>query len=409
MADEKLHAEFSASGSARWLACPGSIALSKDAPPQRESEYALEGTQAHVCLEQILTCGQDPDAQEAWPPEMFGHAYLAAEWIRRYKHELPGSELLVETKVDASHFTCEGQFGTLDAAVVQEFGRLVVIDYKYGAGVAVYPCSDDGEANSQLVYYALGVASLYDYNFADVELVIIQPRAWTESGETVRSHVMTIEELMAWIPRFRDGVNATKRKDAPLASGSHCKWCPAATICPEIKNKAFKQAQIVFSDSKGITAIPMPTQIQLPHLGTILDACEKLEDWIQKVREHAVHVLERGEDVEGFKLVAKKSPRRWLDIDLRLEARKQFGAKAFTEPTLLSPAQLEKAAKGTEGLDAWITARTTNESSGTTLVRESDKRPAIRPVEEAFRPIKSLPQVVSVIPSRIDRKRSRKR
>lgn len=388
---DKAHATFSASGSARWLNCPGSIALSAKAPEQRESEYAAEGTLAHECLEYLLKNRIDLTAARKaalrdYPAAMVEHATTAVDWVLGE----PEGILLCETKVDASPFTCAGQFGTLDIAIVREFGRLTVVDYKYGAGIIVDP-GYDGTGNSQLVYYALGVSHMYDHNFSEVELVIIQPRGYTEDGETVRRFVMPMEALLAWEPKFQAGVKAAQAPKAALTSGSWCRFCPAAVTCPEFKDRALKQAQVVFSDNK-VQSVPEPTMIKLPDLGTILDACDRLEDWIGKVREHAVHVLERGHEVAGFKLVAKRSPRKWVDVEkISKEAAGKFGVGAFTEPELLSPAQLEKAQKGAKGLDAWISARTSSESSGTTLVRETDKRPAVKPIESVFGAPAALP------------------
>ena len=41
------HAKLSASGSKKWLNCPGSVAFEKEFPDE-ESEFAKEGTTAHA-------------------------------------------------------------------------------------------------------------------------------------------------------------------------------------------------------------------------------------------------------------------------------------------------------------------------------------------------------------------------
>lgn len=405
--EQKDHATFSASGSERWLNCPGSIALCEKAPEQHSSKYADEGTKAHACLEFLLknranlaaatkTAKKNPD----WDADMVKHALAVVEWVEERHAAMPGSVVLSETKVDSSPFTCDGQFGTLDISIVHEFGRLVVVDYKYGAGIAVDPDGDDDKGNSQLVYYALGLSHQYHHNFSDVELVVFQPRAFHESGEKVRSHVLTMEQLLAWIPVFQGGVFDAKMPDPKLAAGSWCRWCAAAVICPQLKNKAMKQAQIAFSDTMGVESMPEPKMIQIPNLGTMLEAADRLEDWIKKVREHAIHVLERGEPVKGFKLVNKKSPRRWKDEEAAaVVARKQYGERCFSVPELLSPAQLEKAAKNAPGLEKFMEAHTTNVSSGTTLVAESDKRPAVKPIQEVFA-VPALPPKATFAPGR---------
>jgi hypothetical protein len=382
--EEKDHARYSASGSSRWLNCPGSLALSDKAPPAPDSEYAIEGTKAHACLEFLLKNKNGGGAalamaRKTWPDDMVDHAAEAKAWILNEMHDDPG-DLVCETRVDASPFTCEGQFGTLDAAIVREFGVLTVIDYKYGAGVAVEP-EGDGNGNSQLVYYALGISHQYHHNFSHVELVVIQPRAYHESGETTRTFLMSMEDLLSWEDIFLEGVENTLEEDAPLESGSWCKFCPAATICPEIKEQAFRNAQVAFTDEVGLISVPEPVMIKLPHLSTILDATYKMEAWIAKVRDHAFHVLKRGEEIDGFKIVEKKSIRKWKDYESAAEdADLYYGAEAFTAPKLLSPAQFEKRFKASD----FVMANTTKESSGVTMVRESDKRPAVRSIQDVF-------------------------
>ncbi len=410
VAPEKDHAVFGASGSERWLNCPASIKLSENAPPQRESAYATEGTEAHACLEFLLKNRTKDNtltmaikaARGLYPLDMMAHCCEAANWILDQVTE--HDEFLCETKVDASPFTRDGEFGTVDSAIVREFGRLTVIDFKYGAGIVRNPAGDDGKGDSQLAYYALGISHMYDHNFTDVELVVIQPRAYSEDGETIRSHVLTIEELLEWGKEFKRGVNRAQGPSPALQSGKWCRFCPAAPLCPELKDKALRDAQIAFSDAGGVESVPEPKQIQLAHLSTILAATYRLEDWIEKVRDHAVHVLEHGEEIAGFKLVQKRSPRRWIDFEkTQIGAVKLFGNDALTEPKLLSPAQLEKVFKSNAKLPVWIKSHTTDESSGTTLVSDSDKRPAVVPVKQVFA-APALPPS-QIIPSHVTVKR----
>lgn len=382
---EKAHAKYSASGSSRWLSCPGSIRLSEKAPPQLDSPYAKEGTDAHLVLELLMKeytkKGGRPRvlAQELlkkYPKEMLTHAREAIQAISE-KYNYFGATWVCETRVDASGFTMPGQFGTADCAIVEEFGTLTVIDYKYGAGVPV-----DVENNSQLIYYALGVAIKYDMNFNQVRLVVIQPRADHKDGP-IREQLMTIDELAAWIPIFKAGVKAAEKKDAPLKYGEKwCRWCPAASICPEISSQAFKTAQIDFDvvePTKEIV-LPKPEGVKIQHLGRLLDAADKLDHWIGALRSQAYNTLYRGGKVSGYKLIAKRSTRKWSDVaSAEKEARKKFGTKALTSPVLLSPAQLEKLAG-----KAWVNERTSNLSSGFTLATASHKSPAVNPVAEEF-------------------------
>lgn len=401
---EKAHATYSASGSDRWLNCPGSIALTEDAPPQRESDYAAEGTKAHAYLEMILKAYLTPkgkprslllELHRSNPAdvEMIEHAWAAAKWIIERTEETKGT-LHAETKVDATPFTKEGQFGTADALIVELFGTLYVVDFKYGAGVPV-----DVVENTQMLYYALGASHQHDHNFTEVVMVIIQPRADHADGP-IRSWTLSIDELLEWEGKFKDGVEACEKPDAELRSGDWCRWCPAKTICPEVSTRAMAQAQIDFAPETKELKMPEPKGIAIRYLPEVLNAADKIEAWIAGVREHAFHVLERGEKIRGWKLVEKRSIRKWIDpVKTAKEAEKLFGKTAFTAPELLSPLQLEKNAISRIRKAAkleWVAKRVTDKSSGLTLAPDSDKRKAVSPIETDFTvvdetPTKALP------------------
>ena len=51
--DEKVHSELGASVAARWMACPGSVALSRG-QPNYETDHSRAGTVAHYIGEQCL-------------------------------------------------------------------------------------------------------------------------------------------------------------------------------------------------------------------------------------------------------------------------------------------------------------------------------------------------------------------
>lgn len=371
----KKHSRFSASSSHRWLACPQSVLLSEKAPPQKESEWALEGTKAHKVLEDFLNNPKDYKKLQTYlykinPVEMVDHALEAAKWIWEKLGEIEGSILHTETKVHLDHLHDELS-GTLDAAIVEEFGKLTVIDFKFGQGIAV-----PAENNPQLIFYAIGLAKQYGFNFAEVELVILQPRA--REGDTIKTHVMPMTELLKWEETFAKGVqNALNGGDT--VAGEHCRFCPASLICPEISKKALANAQADFNEDTGALSLPDPKGIMPAKLSKMLEAFPLIENWIEVVREYAHNSIERGIAIPGFKVVEKRATRKWLDTaKVEKEAKKKFGDLAFSHD-LLSPAQLEKIA-GKE----WVEPRCSAVSSGTTLVPESDKRQAVNQIQEDF-------------------------
>lgn len=358
------------------MTCPGSVRLSRTAPPQIESVHAREGTDAHECLEFIVRRyssleGAVREALNRWPREMVEHAAVSA--ARLFSGDLRPSKmakLLVETRVVVRGVT-HRLFGTLDYAWVDLWGWLVVVDYKYGAGHIVLPRDDDGKPNPQLMLYALGIAEKYNYDFEGVKLAIIQPRAWRDGEDPATITTVKIAELRAFAKEVGTAVTAANHPNAPLSAGEHCRWCPAITTCPENSRSALEAANVVFDLDDGIQAAPSPFTLTPETLPKILAGCDQLETLIKAIRERAFQLAEDGEKIPGYKLVAKRAQRTWLPTAAPA-AEKAFGPDVWSRE-LLSPAQMEKRFRK-KNLETFIKKHTASISSGFTLVKESDKR-----------------------------------
>jgi hypothetical protein len=375
---KRKHSDYAASSSDRWLNCHGSIRLSRSAPAQKDSPYAIEGTKAHECLEYIVKRYSNiekakAEALKKYPEDMVEHALTSAKVIFDLKPS-KNAKLIIEERVHLKQVG-PGLFGTLDYAWVDTWGELTVIDYKYGQGVAVYPADEDGRENSQLMYYAAGIAHKYNYEFDSVKLVIVQPRVWNEEGLIFREFKTTVGKLRKFEKEVKIAVAVSKTPNAILKAGDWCKWCPAATTCPEISDNQMRNADIFMNEESGALAVPEVKALSVERLPKILDACDILEGWIDKVREHAFNLAKDGTKIEGRKLVQKRTTRVWLP-EAEKTAKKLYGDLAFSKPELLSPAQLEKAV-GKEAKE-FTDKHTTNISSGVTLVSESDKRPEVK-------------------------------
>jgi hypothetical protein len=344
------------------------------APSAPESKFSAEGTDAHACLETMLKTyisGENPGSVsrillKKHPAEMVRHALDAVRWIEYQHRQLArGTRVLSEVRVELP-VTTAGQFGTVDAAIVEVSGELTVVDFKYGVGLPVDP-----RENPQLIYYALGLAHLYEMKFEKVRLAIIQPRAYHRNGP-VRTWNTSVDHLVRWQERFEAGIQRASRHDAPLVTGRWCRWCPAAVICPKLSTEALKEAGIPFSPDSGVGELPRLNPRAIRNLPTLLDSAELLEAWIRNLREHATGVLERGGKIPGWTLVATRPTRKWVDIaKAERMAKRLFGSDAFSKPTLLSPAQLANSV-GHDRSDEFIRTNSVKVSSGTKLAREAD-------------------------------------
>lgn len=239
---EPAHAELSASGSEIWLNCPGSVALARKAPPEKESPYAIEGTKAHTLLEKWATHTRDRMGAFAFPkgtpPGMIGAVRVCIEDMQMSWKKDSKKELVIEKKVYLNCVDPSGDMhGTLDIGIAEHFALLEVTDYKHGAGVKVdvYKESATGykTLNTQLVYYALAFSDEYNNCFKNVKLKIVQPRC--TQGTPISEVTVSMRELLSYIPLFKRGVDRTLDPRARRIAGPWCRWCKGRSICKESK------------------------------------------------------------------------------------------------------------------------------------------------------------------------------
>jgi hypothetical protein len=254
----KKHSELSASGSERWLNCPASVKLSREVEPLPDSKAALEGTKAHDLLEMwlnhYLRVGAKNILIKGYPADMIEAVKKAVSFIVKRSHQ---KELIPEEKISLE-FIHPSMFGTADVQIVEHFGELEVWDYKHGVGKVVDIVDKSGEINSQLAYYALGVAHKFDFDFEKITIGVIQPRAkfyksskhgeeYHDESGFIRSKTLTPKELKRWVDKFKRGVDAVHSKDPDINPGSWCWFCPAKKICPEYVDQ---RASTMFDDNE---------------------------------------------------------------------------------------------------------------------------------------------------------------
>lgn len=236
---QRKHSKFSASGSERWHNCPGSVELSEGLP-DKSSPWAEEGTRAHELLEATLKSfmGLTIKLPVGATVEMATHARSAANFILNIAAK-GSQEILIETRISLE-FIHKDMFGTFDGAVIDHFGTLHVFDYKYGAGYFVSP-----KENLQMIFYGLGLAHRYHYNFKKVRLWIIQPRVKGYDGPLFWD--LSISDLKVYEGVFRTAVERVERFPKTYQEGQWCHWCKAKSICPLKLNKKMQSAKSIFT------------------------------------------------------------------------------------------------------------------------------------------------------------------
>lgn len=332
------HAELSPSSASRWVACPGSVALTRGLP-DTSSAAADEGTDAHTLAARCLTEGTDAAAYlgETLPlgsvvdRDMAGYVQAFVNTVRHTATSLGGPAIQVEKRVGIEAWTGEPDaHGTADVVLVGST-ELVVIDLKYGMGVQVFATN-----NLQLALYALPVLDRYSLirDIETVRLVIHQPRLHHLDEWTIpAAKLLEIGEML------KAAAERTRQPDAPLVPGeSQCKFCRAAGTCPAIRAAVESEFETV-ADVKAADDDTLSTAMAKAGL---------VETWVKAVRAEVEWRLLDGTPVAGWKLVqGKRGHRKWAD-EAEAEAtlkRMRMKRDVMYEASIISPTTAEKLYK----------------------------------------------------------------
>ena len=395
---ETTHSNVGASSCERWWNCPGSVRLIGTLPPQEPSEYAKEGTKAHLVASYALK--NHVDAYEAGEKlvysgeiasidmEMCDYVQQYLDVIRQDQADFPGSKLDVEIQFTLPQIHANAR-GTCDATIGVFLTKLIVYDFKYGKGTIV-----DVEGNKQALYYALGALEGGDYE--TIEIVIVQPRAIHRDGP-VRRWSLSRTDLVAFGSELRNHIASTETKNAGLACGEWCQkyFCPALAICPAVKGKVQEVAQGVFDEP--VRTLLAPERLTPAALRKLLDTIPIIDAYVKAVEDFALNTLNNGGKIDGYKLVAKKSNRQWKDV----EAVEKKWPKIVVEMVkkIKSPAQVETALaqimKKKEAV-ALVEDFCYKPDTGNTIASIEDPRSEVRPkLESTFSDVKQEESIFS--------------
>jgi hypothetical protein len=346
----------------RVMNCPGSVALCAKMPPKPSSKYADEGTLLHNVMDLILTTNQTP---ESFVGMEYKDIKLTQELIEDKVY--PALQLLdqvdpkkemeyaTETRVGFGDYLPD-VFGSTD--LLGRIGsRAIILDWKFGSGVAV-----DAEENPQLMFYAAAAMRTKESQWVfegatEIECIIVQP-------PEIKRWVTTPERIKAFENELKVAVQIAQKPNAPLENGDHCRWCAAKPVCPKMTGAVDRAIK---SQIEALDVV---------HIGGYLKNADMLEQWITDLRALAHQVLESGKEVPGWKLVAKRATRQWVDEELAAkELMNDLSPDELYTKKLLSPAQAEKILK--KAKKELPASHVVAISSGSTLAPVDDPRPAV--------------------------------
>lgn len=353
------HSIFSASGAERWANCPGSIPYCEGIP-RTGSDASWEGTAGHALSERCLRDGGSPydsigevfkftEAGRTIEVTITDDLAEACEMYVEYVRGISGLKLY-ETRVYYSELLGvdeEEAFGTTDTLVFD--GTLLhVIDAKFGRRYV------DPVKNKQMILYAGGAVAALEAvgeEVTEVRLHVVQPRVTTKPVP----YVMTRAELEVQLQELRAAASTvveamfnyvpgnTAWEEKYLIPGEYqCQWCPAAAACPSLRHRARSVTPVdEFTAVNNLEAMT----------GTLLSESAKLlpllEIWMKAVEHELFRRLTRRDHVPGYKLVkGREGNRKWISEEKVKEAFAGIEtAVLYTEPSLKTPPQLEKALK----------------------------------------------------------------
>jgi hypothetical protein len=345
----------------RVMKCPGSVKLVQKMPPQPSSKYASEGTLLHNVIAEVLNgkplesfLGVRHDGIEL-TQELIDDKLLPALAMLDEVDPNKEMEYAVESRVGFEGLL-DGVFGSTD--LLGRIGdRAIVLDWKFGDGVMV-----EAEENPQLMFYAAAamrtpsVAWVFE-GATEIECIIVQPpeiRRWTTTFDRVRF----FERELAYAVKLSD------KPTPPMAQGDHCRWCAAKPICPLMTGVVER------SIAQAVATLPAA------QISEYLAKADQLESWISDLRALALQMMENGAKLPGYKLVAKRGIRKWVDeASAKAALLAHLPESEVVELSLISPAQAEKKLKKLKL--ALPEGQAVSMSSGSTFAPVSDPRPEV--------------------------------
>ena len=373
-----IHFTYGGSTAQRLLSCPAWPRLSQEMPVsvnEGSNPAADEGTMLHNCMEAIFDDKSELDDLEFIQQMVKDAAEYKGQVLTQ---ELADTKLIpaLESvyKVMADYDIVDWMVeplvkysadigGSIDLLLFSKDGQtVVVLDYKFGFH------SVDVERNAQLSFYALcGMVDdkTHPY-FADahrVVLAVVQPN---DDGDDLQVWETSLNHIDKFENEYLGAVERSENPEAQPVSGSHCKYCPAVAICPAKTGLALKASRI--------------NELTSDRLAEYLPMATELEKWIVEVRKLALSQLELGTPIKGYKLVNKRASRVWNDQEA-VETKVRKSRKILKEDAydfkLKSVAQLQKVCEQkVVDFDKQYGQYVSSVSSGTTIAKESDKRPA---------------------------------
>lgn len=357
------HAPFGGSNAARWVNCIGYRRLANTVPVPPTNRAAIEGTAQHSCMETML---RNP----AYTPDNFlnvtvGGVHITQQHVEAMTKADDAVQAIVNqfpetAELYAERFLIfqegdnadEPKAGGSADLMVAAGRRAAMCDFKFGQ-------IEVGADSTQNKFYMASALRSFPA-LCDVEEFtgyIIQPAF----DPVVVSEVYTRADIERFTVEFDVAIDRNEHEPPTYTEGSWCAFCPAAIACPAKRDR-------------------LPSLLGPTHTFDINDAADwwldhqSLESTERTMRDRLLHELEHGTEIEGLKLVARRTEMQWRDPVAAFQELIAAGHDQNSIVKMISPAD------AVDMLPREAFERLTRRPpGGNTLAPTSDRRPAVIP------------------------------
>lgn len=374
------HSLLSPSACSRWSSCTGSTMLIKhlldnNVVEEKQSVYATIGHEKHEEMERFLKKNTDLFKDELYKTNNKlcdiihdESQYPAIHFLNivRYISGIVSNNSYIhdkhiESKLSIPLDTDISVFGTADLILEIEESPLsqhiFIIDYKFGAGIAV-----SAYKNKQLMLYAYGFYHLmrtkFHFNNYKIHLLIYSPNSPTD---TVFSHYETsLAEILSFIKEINLLLPNIEAGKGFNPTASNCQFCLAKNHCDARKELVTTLNNLQEKNDKFFNLV-------LSHGNDIIKLVKDTQEEIKQ------SMLE-GHHYDGYKLIETKGRRSWKNNAVST-LKSTFGDDVVKESPI-GITELKKRFKDDydkDLLETIINDNTEIKGGGYKVVKSSDK------------------------------------
>ena len=229
----------------------------------------------------------------------------------------------------------------------------------------------DARDNPQMKLYALGALELFDgiYDIGSVSMTVYQPRR-----NNISTYIVPTQSLYQWAEEvLKPTAKLAYAGEGNYQCGEWCQFCKAKHEC---RARAEYNMELARYDFK------LPPLLEDDEVEDILGKVDGLISWANDIKAYALRAALGGKEWSGWKLVAGRSNRKYINEDAVAQVVKQAGFDPY-EQKIKGITTMEKTlgkARFAELLDGLVE----KPQGKPTLVPESDKRPAINTAKQDF-------------------------